>query len=347
MVAQAASQTRNRACAYARIVLETLPARWYWDPAVHDRERQAVFAREWQYVGAAERLERSGSYITADIAGWSIVVVSDKDGVRRAFHNVCGHRAGPLVTDEAGMCAGGLVCRYHGWTYSLDGRLRNARDFGIDPGETSLHPVAVDEWRGLLFVNLSPSPPPLEGWLGGFAAEAASFEMERFRLTHDCSHVVHANWKTYADNYGEGYHLPLVHPELSRQVDFRRYRVDAHDTWCLHSAPAADGGLTIGRWLWRFPNLALNLYPDGMNIERFTPLSPTTTRVDYSFFFRDGVHDDATVKLSEAVLAEDVAICEAVQRNLQAGVYDVGVLSPRHENGLALLHRLVRDAVSR
>jgi choline monooxygenase len=136
-----------------------------------------------------------------------------------------------------------------------------------------------------------------------------------------------------------------VHPELSRQVDARRYQVDVFDRWCRHSAPARDGSLTTGRWLWRFPGLGLNLYPDGMNVERFTPLGPTWTRVDYSFFFRDGDHDAGTVALSTEILAEDAAICEAVQRNLAAGAYRSGVLSPRHEGALVLLQRLVRERV--
>jgi len=289
-------------------------------------------------------VERPGTYLAGDVAGWRVVVVRGDDGELRGFHDVCRHRAGPLVDGDHGSCAGGLVCRYHGWAYDLDGTLRRARDFGCDV-DTALLPVATATWRGLVFVHLDPAAPPLD--LGGFAAECAAFEMEAFRLAHEASHVVECNWKTYADNYGEGYHIPLVHPELHRQVDARAYRVDVFDRWVRHSAPARDGSLTTGRWLWRFPNLALNLYPDGMNVERFTPLGPTTTRVDYTFFFRPGAEDEATVALSTEILDEDRRICEAVQRNLAAGAYDTGWLSPRHEEGLALLQRLVLESVSK
>jgi choline monooxygenase len=328
-------------------VIPTLPASWYVDPEVLAREREEIFGREWQVVGAASHVAEPRRHLVADVAGWSVVVVRDDDGTLRAFHNVCRHRAAPLVADRVGSCAGGFVCPYHGWVYGVDGTLRRARDFGCDPGEQSLLPVRVEAWRGLLFVNLDLGAAPLADDLGAFAREADDFEMEAFELTHEASHLIEANWKTYADNYGEGYHIPLIHPELDRQVDARAYQVEVFDRWCRHSAPARDGSLTTGRWLWRFPNVALNLYPDGMNVERFTPVGPERTRVDYSFFFRGGRHDDATVAMSTEVLAEDAAICEAVQRNLAAGAYGTGLLSPRHEAGLALFQRLVRDALGR
>jgi choline monooxygenase len=313
-------------------VTDTLPARWYWDPEIYERERHAIFRREWQVLGPAPEV-----CVKGDIAGWPVLVVRQRDGSLRAFHDVCRHRASPVA------CVGGVIqCPYHGWTYGLDGALKRPRDFGEDVGELALHPVAVAEWRGLEWVNLDVDAP---FDLGSFAAECDGFELESFRLVSETSHVLRCNWKTYADNYGEGYHIPFIHPELTRQLDMRTYRVDAHDRWTRHSAAMRDGAPAAGVWLWRFPNLALNVYADGMNVERFTPLSPTTTRIDYTYFFRDGVGDEEAIKLSHDLLAEDGAICEAVQRNLEAGVYDTGVLSPNHEGGLVLLQRLVRDAL--
>jgi choline monooxygenase len=328
-------------------LVPTLPASWYVDPEILEAERRAIFATQWQMVGAVSQVAAPRRYVAAEVAGWPVVVVRDGSGDLHGFHNVCRHRAAPLVPSGAGSCPAGFVCPYHGWSYELDGSLRRARDFGCDPDSISLLPVRVEAWRGLLFVNLDVDATPLLDDLGDFAAEADGFEMESFVLTHESSHVVEANWKTYADNYGEGYHIPMIHPELNRQVDARTYEVEVFDRWCRHSAAARDGSLTAGRWLWRFPNLALNLYPDGMNVERFTPLGPGRTRIDYSFFFRDGVHDDDTVTLSTEILAEDKAICEAVQRNLAAGAYDAGVLSPRHEAGLARFQGLVREFLHR
>jgi choline monooxygenase len=261
---------------------------------------------------------------------------------------VCRHRAGPIVDDPSGNAVL-LVCRYHGWAYDLDGSLRNARDFGnddaFDAADYSLHVVRVERWRGLVFVNLDGDAPPLAEALGEFAAECDGFPMEELVFTSEVSHELAANWKTYADNYMEGYHIPFVHPRLNREIDARQYRVDVHDRYAVHSAPTRDGGPTSGKWLWRFPNLALNLYPDGMNVERFVPVGPTRTRVAYHYFFRDGREDKDSVDMSMLLLEEDARICEAVQRNLESGTYDTGRLSPRHETGVARLQQLVRDAL--
>ena len=333
------------------ISTSTLPASWYHEPGVFQRERHGIFAREWLYVGRSTQLGRRGDYLAAAVCGWPVVVVATDDaGSLAAFHNVCRHRAGPLVWDGEGNCGSSLVCRYHGWAYDLDGRLRSARDFGadVDCSTSQLPAIRVETWRGLVFVNLDADAGPLLADLGRFAELCEPFPMESFTICRNVSETMAANWKTYADNYLEGYHLPLVHPGLLRQVDAKRYRVEVGDRFCLHTAPARDGAATTGRWLWRFPNLALNVYPDGMNVERFWPLGPSRTEVAYTYLFADGAdaaHQEASIKLSLELLDEDRRICEAVQRNLESGVYDSGTLSPRHEDGVGYFQSLVRAAV--
>ena len=162
------------------------------------------------------------------------------------------------------------------------------------------------------------------------------------------THEVAANWKVYADNYMEGYHVPLVHPELNREIVAKEYRVEVGDHFCEHSAPARDGAVNAGRWLWRYPNLALNVYPDGMNIERFVPVDHRRTLVLYDYFFRDldaRAANEEVVRVGCTILEEDRAICEAVQRNLESGVYDVGRLSPRHEAGVAAFQGWVTESL--
>jgi choline monooxygenase len=328
--------------------VRTLPAAWYHEPAVFEQERRAIFAREWLYVGRAGQLRRRGDYVAVDVCGWPVVVVAlDDAGGLAAFHNVCRHRAGPLVWDGDGNCGSSFVCRYHGWSYGLDGALRNARDFGADPAGIELATIRVETWRGLVFVNLDTGAPPLLDDLGPFAALCEPFPMETFTAGRDVAETVDANWKTYADNYLEGYHLPLVHPGLLRHVDAKRYRVEVGDKFVLHVAPPRHGAATAGRWLWRWPNLAINVYPDGMNIERFWPLGPHRTQIAYTYLFAagtDAAAQEASMKLSLELLDEDRRICEAVQRNLASGTYDTGELSPRHEDGVAYFQSLVLHA---
>ncbi len=332
----------------------TLPALAYHDEEWFRREREAIFATTWQLVGFRAQLVAPGDYVSHDVAGRPVVVLVDDSGDLRAFHNVCRHRAGPLVTDDQGHCSV-IVCGYHGWSYGLDGALHRARDFGdatdFDPAEFGLWPVAVAEWRGLVFVRIAAEGPGLHEALGNLVDRCADQPIEQLTYSHRLTHDVDANWKTYTDNYGEGYHVPFVHPELNRQIDARNYRVEVHDHWVEHTAPTRDGAVTAGLWLWAFPNLGLNVYPEGMNVERWFPLGPRRTRIVYDFFFADPSPAAATAnadieRLGVEVLAEDQRICEAVQRNLETGIYTTGRLSPRHENGVFAFQGWVRDALA-
>jgi phenylpropionate dioxygenase-like ring-hydroxylating dioxygenase large terminal subunit len=330
-------------------VTPTLPASWYVDPAHHERERVTVFRRAWLPFAFTHQLAVTGDYVADEVAGHPLLVQRGADGVLRGFHNVCPHRAGPLVWDGAG-CASNLVCRYHGWAFSADGALASARDFGGEaPDGIALRPVHVATWRTIVFVHLGERPEPLETWLDGLPEVVAPFPLESYRHHERVVHRLDANWKTYADNYLEGYHLPLVHPGLSRMVDVRRYEVTVSRTrrWHRHTVPAADGAPTAGVWVYVYPHLALNVYPTGMNVERFVPRGPHQVDVTFDYFFADPTHPDAgaATASSAALMAEDRRIVEVVQRNLASGAYGQGPLSPRHEQGVAAFHTLVREAL--
>jgi len=326
-------------------VATTLPASLYRGEEQYERERATVFSSTWLYVAHESELPVPGSYVATVRAGYPVIVSRGRDGRLQGFHNVCPHRAGPLVHDGTGT-ASSFVCRYHGWVFESDGALRGARDFG-EPGPPEgcrLWDVKVDAWRGFVFVNLDGAAPPLPSSLGTFADEVATFDLEGFVPAGTWSHDLACNWKTYAENYLEGYHIPIVHRELARSIDVARYEVEVHEDWVLHRAPPRDGTVLDGRWLWRWPNLALNVYADAMNLEQFLPLGPSCTRVAYQYFSRDGTLDEDVSRLSKLLLEEDAGICEAVQRNLDAGVYRTGTLSSRHEDGVARFHELVATA---
>ena len=328
----------------------TLPAKRYYDPAHYARERSGIFAKEWLWFAAGAEVGDRCAYVARMYAGWPLMVVRGNDGVLRGFHNVCRHRAGPLVDDGCGISAN-LVCQYHGWAYSPDGRLRAARDFGesLDPDEFALRSIRVEEWRGQVFVNLDAGAMPLEDDLAEFFTEMHGFPLERMTLVRSLRHDLACNWKTYADNYLEGYHIPLLHPELNREFDAKRYRVELGDRYCRHRAPSRDGSVARGRWLFRWPNLAVNIYGDSMNVEVIVPTGPESCSVTYSHLFVDAEATDVAgvIALADTVMEQDRRMVEAVQRNLRAGTYDAGVLSPRHEGGVAQFQDLVRASDTR
>jgi choline monooxygenase len=330
----------------------TIPAAWYRDRSVYDAERTTIWSKEWLLFCPAAELDRPGRYVAAEVVGYPIFVAVAPDGALRGYHNVCPHRAGVLVWPGAGT-ASNLVCRYHGWAFGWDGALKAARDFGDDPAlcvdAQSLRPIHVERWRNLVFVHIGPEPRPFGDAMAPFAAACDPFEFESFVPVRRVVRQIACNWKAYADNYLEGYHVALLHPSLARTLDMSTYRVTVPDeSYCLHTANATDGSPSVGAWLFRYPNLAVNLYVDGMNVERIMPVGHDRTEIVYDYFAVDGLTDsiDAMVEMSNVVLDEDQAICEAVQRNLDAGIYESGCLSPRHESAVAWFQSRVASTIS-
>jgi len=318
----------------------TLPAALYGCRDAWARERSAVFGRAWLFLGHEAEAAGAGDWVATDIAGHRLLMVRGKDGLLRAFHNVCRHRAGPLVTGGSGHCEEELVCAYHGWRYALDGRLRAATGFGavegFDPREFGLLGLRLETWRGLVFVNLHAGAAPLadhvaplEALLAGRGLVIAAPALRR-------SHDLACDWKVYVENYLEGYHIRSVHPVLADELGSAGYQVRVDGDLVVQQAVGVNDGPQAGVWGWLWPNLGINVYRDGAMIERMTPVGPGRTRLDY-LFLNDGgagaIGDALTA--SDRLTAEDAAICEAVQANLSAGAYDRGVLSPDHEAAVA------------
>jgi len=330
-------------------LVETLPARWYTDPAVWERERATIFRTSWVVVGYDAELPHPGDYLAEDVAGIPIFVRRRADGTLAAFHNVCPHRAGPLVNDGCGH-AGNLTCRYHGWAFGGDdGRLLNARDFGAPvPDGLGLTSVQADSWRGVIFVCLDPDARPLVEWLGAFPHALAHLPIEQYTLRRRTVRRVACNWKTYADNFLEGYHVPAVHPGMHRDADGLRYEVhlNGDPRWNIHTMPSR-GASYFGVFGWFWPCFAFNVVPNGFAVERWLPRGHSEIELIFEYFFADGAADiDAIIVASEEVADEDARVSAVVQRNLASGVYDTGLLSPKWEQPLVEFHRLVREAVA-
>ncbi|MEY3091417.1 MAG: hypothetical protein RIU67_200 [Actinomycetota bacterium] len=325
-----------------------LAARWYSDLDQYQNERRAIWGTEWLMFAVTAELSRPGQYVADEIAGYPLLVVVDPQGQLRGFHNVCPHRAGVIQWPGCGQ-TGNLVCRYHGWAFSWDGSLKSARDFGEAPSpeDHALRPIRVETWGPLVFVNLDPNAPSLTTTLGSLDDAVRRHDFASFSYGERVVRTLECNWKTYVDNYLEGYHVPLLHPLLNSAVDMKTYSVEVLDeTCCIHRAGPIEGSTSAGVWLFRYPNLAINVYADGMNIERIVPLSSTRTAVVYDYFAHDVSEEKmaSMVEMSKVTLDEDQAIAELVQRNLDAGVYEAGPLSPRHENALAWFQGRIRQS---
>jgi phenylpropionate dioxygenase-like ring-hydroxylating dioxygenase large terminal subunit len=196
-----------------------VPAAPYYEAEWFEDEREAVFRRSWLNVGHVSELAEPGDYIVREIEvlGASIIIARGKDGALRAFHNVCPHRGTQLIDGPSEGQSSRFSCRYHMWTFGLDGGLISAPDFerfDLEKKDCGLKPVAVDACGGMVFVNLDPHGPaaPLRAWIGEDIASQMDTTVVA-RATHFSEYVydIDANWKLTYDNFQENYHLRFIH----------------------------------------------------------------------------------------------------------------------------------------
>ncbi len=192
-----------------------LDARFFADPAWFAVEERQVLRRGWQFAAHRADLAQPGDWVAAEVAGGSVLIAVAPDGALAAFHNICRHRAGPVAQGK-GRGATRWRCLYHGWQYSLDGRLKTAPEMGgatdFDPATIALAPVRVAEFQGLVFVALDPAAPPFADLVTGIAERIAPNDLSTMIFDRRVTYEVEANWKIYIDNYLEGYHVPTSIP---------------------------------------------------------------------------------------------------------------------------------------
>lgn len=338
---------------------QTIPSSWYTDPRFHAIDSDRIFARTWQGVGHAAQVEQEGQYFVATVADDPVIVVRGRDGVLRAFFNVCRHRGGPLAL-EAG-CARALQCKYHGWTYLLDGSLRGVpamdRTELFDRADFGLIPLRVEVWQGLVFVNLGADAPPLSAFVGGIAERIAPMRLDELRFAREVEYEVHANWKVYVDNFLEGYHVPYVHPELMKLYDWQSYTTDVFDWYSLQHSPLTGDNALYSRdgggeafYYCLFPNFMLNILPGRLQTNHVRPLGHDRCRVTFRYFYDDvespaaARRIEADLAYSDAVQAEDAGICARVQEGLASRAYDRGRFSVKYEAGVHHFQQLVKAA---
>ncbi len=333
-----------------------LPAGFYAGADMAARDRRAVFAHSWQLVGHENVLAGTGDHVVADLGGLPVVVIRDTEGRLRAFHNVCRHRAGPLATCD-GKGAKALRCRYHGWTYTLDGVLRSAPEMQTAeefvPADIRLPELRVGLWHGLVFVG-GDGAVPFDDFARGLDGPLRSLSPKDFVFHRRFRYEVACNWKVYCDNYLEGYHVPHIHPGLNSLLDYRQYETECGDwfSWQYSPLESDDGLYGNGDAVYYFiyPNTMLNLLPGRLQTNRVLPLGDDRCVVEFDYYYAADDSDGAAARrqadhdFAHQVQDEDIAICEHVQRGLASGSYVPGRLNPLRENAVFHYHELLRAA---
>jgi len=324
----------------------TLPGRYYYEPAIYDQEQEQIFARMWICVDRAEALPNPGMYLTVTIGHESIIVIRAKDGMLRAFLNVCRHRGARLCTEAVGQLKGSIQCRYHAWTYGLDGRLLGAPNIlnasQFDRLAFGLLPVALEVWEGFIWLNLAEDPPPIATQVNepiierfGSYAPFARYGIGQLKIGKSIDYDVHANWKLIVENFMECYHCASIHPELVEVLpEFStglaaQYYVGHGAVFGSDVAGfTVDGSAGFGtlpgitaeqdRRYYAItvkPTVFINLVPDHIIFHRMYPMSADRTVVECDWLYtpdvvatgRDVTH---SVELFHRVNQQDFDACE-------------------------------------
>lgn len=343
----------------------SLPAWTYRSERFFAQERATVFRRSWQIVCHVNDIPAPGDYHGFDFLGEQLVTVRGRDGAVLSFHNVCRHRASRLLDGEKGNCGARITCPYHAWSYGLDGKLigvPHRASFGAQDWDAlGLVKVEQEIFLGFVFVRLEGGGPGVAEMMAPFAPDLAPYRFEELvpqgRVTLRPREV---NWKNVADNYGDGLHINVAHPGLTRLFG-KSYGLAAEE-WVdkmwgdLQDAPSRNWSearyqkllppvdhLPADRqrhWMYLklWPNVAFDIYPDQIDFMQFLPVSPTRTIIrEIAYVLPDAPGSEASREMRAArylnwrinrqVNAEDTILIARVQAGMASSSYTSGPLS--------------------
>jgi len=330
-------------------VLPPIPAGRYTDPEFQALERQFLWRKSWLYACHMSELPHIGSYILWAKTNSPIMIVRTGEDEVRAFYNTCRHRGGPLVEDTCGRVKGGFICKYHGWAYDLEGRLKGVRDrrdfIDLDMDNLSLVTVACERLGNWVFINEDPAAGPLEDALGPIAQQWQQFDPDSIRHITSYGFDIECNVKVMLEAFFEVYHLKSIHPETAnRFLDHSATNIilwpHGHSLMVTpnRNPDWVDPG-TIGMKEFIgvselpvktnvsynvFPNLVTPVAPTGIPFLTFWPASNRSMRVECHWFapdWGDGERHPLWEKRIEnfnSILQEDIELVPKIQRSIDS-----------------------------
>jgi choline monooxygenase len=355
-------------------------------------ERERVFGTAWVAVCCTHEVAQPGDFLVADVAGRSMIVTRNAAGELRAFYNVCRHRGARICDPGRGHVDRFFRCPYHSWAYDLNGACLGTplfeesgiaeEDRGIfdmadvrrfSKSEYGLIPVHVEAWGCLVFVSLADEPAPLVEQLGDLPDRLAGYRLDEWEVARTTTYEIDANYKLVGENFMEYYHLPWVHPSLVKVSPMKsHYRWQGRGMYTgMTTTPIAqnsdEGGwkglppvpdlpeddAVSARFVWLFPNLAINVLPNHVFLMLARPTAAGhTSELTYllthpSSIEAAGPHAESDVdqlaSFWDVVNREDVAIVERVQEGLSISAYTGGRMCYRFEEPLHRFQNMVID----
>jgi phenylpropionate dioxygenase-like ring-hydroxylating dioxygenase large terminal subunit len=288
-------------------LVETIPGdrivdnRVYTDPDVFDAEVECVFEHVWLLACHESEVASTGDFVTTELAGTPVIVNRDREGRVRAFCNTCRHRGSLVVADERGTCSA-FRCPYHSWLYSLEGELVGIpgeeayEGSGVRRQDFPLVELACDTFCGLVFVSLADEPEPLRAWLGPMVTGVLQrpLALGDYEVITSHHHDLVVNWKVFAENARDGYHVPFVHPFFRKYSPPREYHLGDHGHAVQHLGMDFTGmepelrdplsryplpGLEVGEGyiVNVFPDLAITVRSNVVSLDFQRAHGPTQT----------------------------------------------------------------------
>jgi glycine betaine catabolism A len=341
------------------LFLSTLPGRYYYDPALYELELEKIFSSMWMCVGRADAVLKVGSYRVMTVGKESIIVTRNREGKLNAFLNVCRHRGAQLCSETAGQLKGSIQCRYHAWTYGLDGRLIGApnvmSDEQFERSAFGLLPVALEIWEGFIYLSLADDPAPVAEQLMPAILERfgtyepfARYGLGVLKVGRSITYDLRANWKLVLENFMECYHCGPMHPELCDMLPgFRSGKayiggdaaslaegIEAFNMTGKTSRPPLKGLLPedtrkyYGEVL--LPNVLINLLGDHVVTHTVWPLAPDRSLVVCDWLFdadiaaEPGFDPVDAVELFDIVNKQDWEVCEMTQKSMASRAFKNG-----------------------
>lgn len=338
----------------------TLDERLHYDREAHAVAVEKIFARSWQLVPVPERTHGVEPFTLLNGSLDEPLVLTGKAANERLMSNVCTHRGALLA--EACSDDAALRCRYHGRRFDLDGSMtkcpgfEDAKDFPR-PNE-NLRQLPLHQVGPLRFTSLDPAvsfdewSAPLRTTLSEYDGETLTFDPSSSRVFE-----IDAAWALYCENFLEGFHIPFVHPDLNRGLDFSRYRtelepyavrqlgVDSGDEVRLVSRPGED---VVADYLWLYPNLMVNGYAWGISVNLIEPIGVGRCRIRYlRWVARPGLVGQGVGGALDTVEMEDQEVVLSVQKGVRSRLYPGGRFAPKLETGPHHFQRLMSADLSR
>jgi Rieske 2Fe-2S family protein len=352
-----------------RELQQGLPRGQYTEAVWFERELEAIWYRNWNYVCLEQDLAGPRAYQVTTIGSQQVIVLRDEAGELRAFYNTCRHRGSQLLQQVSGtLNTDSLVCPYHAWSYSLQGALKRIpsaqRPVDFDESILGLYPVSIQTWRGLIFINLDAQPAALEHSFD-FPQALANWPLESLQTGFTWTKTMDCNWKVFWENYSECLHCPGVHPELSRLVplyrEFKMTVADAPDwrqrqatdpgyrdglregarTWSHDGqlvAPVLDGlteaDISAGHtFVTALPTAFIVAHADYVRIVRLLPLAANRTELTVQWLFAPEVLSDANF---DAAAVASFA-CQVMEQDARvAELNQRGLYARPHQAGVLL-----------